>query len=325
MKAFLPYLLSCMLLAGCLPEDERINPRAPGDISTASVTMGSDYRTQVYYDLGTQAVVGTADKMDWDLALDADVSGSAIWLNPGRLMLAAPTGTSDIALVPALGSLAFRPDGADGLAAHTALAGWAQSPGQVWVIDRGYTVDGLPMDPVKVRFIRVDSVAYHLEWAPLSAPAATIRLTVPKRPGYNRVYLRLDAPGRIVDIEPAQADWDIQFTQYTERLFDGNDTIPYLVTGVLLNPYGVLAAVDSLVAFADIDRATAQAMPLVGLGNVIGYAWKAYNFDSGTFEVDATKTYVIQSTEGLHFKLRFTDFYAPDGQKGSPTFEFQRL
>lgn len=325
MKAILPYLLSATLLAGCLPEDARITPRAPGDITAASVTMGSDYRTQVYFDLGTPAIVGTADKMDWDLAFEASPSGTSIWLNSGRLMQAAPTGTQDMAAVPVMGNLGFRPDRADGLAAHTALAAWPQNPGQVWAIDRGYTAEGLPMDPVKVRFLGVDSTGYRLEWAPLHATGASASITVPKRNGYNRVYLDLDGQGQIADVEPAQTAWDIQFTQYTERLFDGNDTIPYLVTGVLLNPFVVTATVDSLLGFAAIDRATALAMPRTTASNAIGYAWKAYNFDTGTFEVNPTKTYVVESTEGLLFKLRFTDFYSAAGEKGSPQFEIQRL
>jgi hypothetical protein len=325
MRNTLLCLLLCAFCAGCLPEDERITPHEPGSLNQASVSMGSDYRTQVYYDLESAKMVASASKMDWDLAFDASAEGVTIWLNTGRLMQAAPTTASDFSLVPVLADLAFRPDAPDGHANKTALAGWENDMGRVWVIDRGYTIAGLPIPAMKVRLLDVDSTAYSLEMAPLSATTAAASWVIPKRAGYNRVYFSMDGQGSIRDIEPRQDAWDIHFTQYTERLFDGSDTIPYLVTGVLLNPYLVTAALDSLLDFEAIDRNLATTLPYSSAANTIGYSWKYFNFDTGTFLVDPTLTYLIQSTEGLLFKLRFTDFYDQNGVKGHPLFEFQRL
>lgn len=325
MKYLLISIVFTATFSGCLPEDERVQPRQPGTLTQGSVTMGSDYRTQVYYDLGTAAVVGTADKMAWDLAFDASPGGVAIWLNSGRVMQAAPTPTSDMHAVPLLAALHFRPDDTDGHAENSATAGWENDPGRVWVIDRGYTSSGLPIPPVKVRFLSVDSLAYRLEMAPWASPTATATWTISKRQGYNRVYLSLEGQGSIQEIEPRQDTWDIQFTQYTARLFDGTDTIPYLVTGVLHNPYMVNSALDTLIPFEAIDRQTAMTRARISDQDAIGYAWKAFDFDTGTYVVDPLRTYLIEDTEGLLYKLRFTDFYSADGQKGAPQFAFQRL
>lgn len=325
MRYLLIFTLLAVTCSACLPEDERVKPRQPGTLTQGKVTMGNDYRTQVFYDLGTAMVVGTADKMAWDLAFDASPQGVAIWLNSSRVMQAAPTQTSDMQVVPVLADLPFRPDASNGRAEYSAMAGWKNDPGRVWVIDRGYTSNGLPIPAVKVRFLSVDSSAYRLETAPLTAVATTATWTIPKRQGYNRVYLSLEGQGSIQEIEPRQDAWDIQFTQYTARLFDGTDTILYLVTGVLHNPYLVNAALDTLTPFAAIDRPAAMTIPRNSDQDVIGYAWKAFDFDTGTYVVDPLRTYLIEDTEGLLYKLRFTDFYSPDGQKGAPQFEFQRL
>jgi hypothetical protein len=57
--------------------------------------------------------------------------------------------------------------------------------------------------------------------------------------------------------------------------------------------------------------------------DVIGYDWKTFN-GSG-FETHPEQVYLVKTTEGLYYKLRFVDFYNSQGDKGTPTFEVQAL
>lgn len=59
--------------------------------------------------------------------------------------------------------------------------------------------------------------------------------------------------------------------------------------------------------------------------NNIGYSWKSYQFDVNKYVVDFEKIFIIKDQEGFYYKLRFIDFYDQGGNKGTPTFEFQRL
>ncbi len=56
--------------------------------------------------------------------------------------------------------------------------------------------------------------------------------------------------GKVMPIQPPDADWDICFTQYSTILFDDNGiATPYLVRGAFLNPDGTTAAADSVNSF----------------------------------------------------------------------------
>ena len=128
---------------------------------------------------------------------------------------------------------------------------------------------------------------------------------------------------QIVDVEPPKESWDLVFTQYTHAFID--PPVSYLVTGVLSNRYRVQVAVDrqknySEIAYGDI----ASYVFRVDL-NVIGFDWKEYDFDTGSYTVFPEINYVIKDSEGRHYKLHFTDFYDDTGEKGTPKFELQEL
>jgi hypothetical protein len=101
------------------------------------------------------------------------------------------------------------------------------------------------------------------------------------------------------------------------------------VNGVLLNDSLVMAAMDSVTSFVDIDREMAETFTLSQQKDTIGYQWKKVNGDvtSGniTYSVRSDWSYIIRDDKGLLYKLRFIDFYNNQGEKGYPTIEFQRL
>jgi hypothetical protein len=59
--------------------------------------------------------------------------------------------------------------------------------------------------------------------------------------------------------------------------------------------------------------------------DAIGYDWKAYNFDSGVYQVDTKKAFVLKDRKGFVYKFHFIDFYNNSGQKGAPKVEYQKL
>ena len=115
------------------------------------------------------------------------------------------------------------------------------------------------------------------------------------------------------------------FTRYRYIFYNTTPYTPYLVSGVLLNPQGIAAGLDSTKAFSEADVAFAQQLPLSTQRDEIGFNWKAYNFTTSTYETKQHFTYIIRDREGYYWKLRFLDFYNDQGEKGSPKFEFQRL
>ena len=103
------------------------------------------------------------------------------------------------------------------------------------------------------------------------------------------------------------------------------EAYPYLVTGVLINRNGVEVATDTLNNFADITFDMAQHMIYSSNLDAIGYDWKYYNFEAGSYTVTVGLNYIVKNRNGYLYKLRFVGFYNDLGQKGYPAIEYQQL
>ena len=124
-------------------------------------------------------------------------------------------------------------------------------------------------------------------------------------------------------IQPPSNYWDLLFTQYT-HLYSDTTTPAYLVTGVVLNSE-VLVAEDNSFSFEEINYSMIDQLNFTSNKDAIGFDWKEYNFDAGIYTVNSNFNYIIKDRQQRYFKLRFTDFYNSNGDKGCPTFEIQEL
>ena len=59
--------------------------------------------------------------------------------------------------------------------------------------------------------------------------------------------------------------------------------------------------------------------------DIIGFNWKTFDFDTQVYTINSSMNYIIQSENGIFYKLRFIDFYNNSGEKGYPKFEIQEL
>ena len=95
------------------------------------------------------------------------------------------------------------------------------------------------------------------------------------------------------------------------------------MVGVLLNPLSTQAGVDSTLAFEKIDISNVRSFKLNQKPDAIGYDWKEYI--GGLYSIQFEYNYIINTQKGSFHKMRFVDFYDSKGNKGTPTFEYQRL
>ncbi|NJN33060.1 MAG: hypothetical protein HC817_01210 [Saprospiraceae bacterium] len=189
---------------------------------------------------------------------------------------------------------------------------------QFW-IDKGYDINGELLGIAKIYIENATPTQYIVRYfSDISQSEKTLVIT--KDTTRNFMYLSF-TKNSLVDIEPPKQDWDLHFTQYIYTFT--NPYLPYLVTGVLINPYKTVVAVDSTVSFDVVDRNFAQKMPLKNSLDGIGYTWK--DFSDGFFTVKPKYVFIIKTQRGFFYKLRFIDFYDEKGTKGTCRFEYQRL
>ena len=319
-------------ISGCLKPELPLNPHQRGSVTEVEVTMESNYKYQVYFDFSTGAVAGQNLKMDWDLGFETGDKGHHIIVNSSKAMFAADAGAIDFYTLIDTTGMRFNWDAQNGDLDSTALSGWADLSGtqpvpskHVFVLNLGLKTTGLPVGLKKISIENYANGAYTLHWAELDNSNEDSLLIPASDTSFNFSFFSFKNGGDIVSIEPPKTSWDIVFTQYLRIFNVSGDTIPYLVTGVLLNPWKVEATADSSIAFDALDFSRISQFEFSNDRNLIGYDWKKYSFDLGQYAVNPDKIYVVRDPEGIYYKLHFIDFYDPNGNKGNPQFEFQKL
>jgi hypothetical protein len=292
-------------------------------------SQGSNYERQVFYDLQRNMEIRSNVISAWDLCFESFDSGGLIRLNSSKNMLAGNSHDTTFLQELAKGDLDMRFDSSDGHEDSTAIGTWFLQDGESWrslehvyLVDRGRDEINKKMGLQKVQFkangneILVrhansdnsGELVSLISWSDVSGP----------------VYFSFDSG--IVDIAPEAAEWSLLFSKYTTMLQtnEGED-YPYLVTGVLLNPSGVAAALDTIHEFDEIQLSDTIDLELTSRADVISYDWKYYNFNEGVYTIVPEFKYLIRDRDGFYYKLRFIDFYNDTGEKGYPKFEYIRL
>ncbi len=298
-----------------------VPPHEPGEVQTVQVRMGEDYRNSIHFSIVTGQVLRGHVKTTWDLGFAAQEGEYLIRLNGSKVMAAAATDALWLRDVSAATGADWKVDMPSGHPDSTAIGYWRD--GKVRLIDLGFSISGQPLGLAKMR-AEVAEGGHLLHFAPLASTDSSTVL-IPRDPTIKMVCVSLDGAGNIVPIEPHRDDWQLLFTQYTHIFIEEGEVIPYLVTGVLTNSATVQATRLDKADFASIDLEMAEALDYSPAANIIGYDWKTYSFDTGSFIIHSEISYVLRLADGTFYKLRFLDFYTQGGEKGAPLFEFQRL
>ena len=305
--------------SSCFKEETPIEPHLPGNVTTASVNLGSDYRHQVFFSLEHDSVVSSQLKYDWDLSFDAALGEQTIYLNSAKLMFAADfLSNVNSGKVDTTGYYLMRRWDASNTPDSIAIGNKFKAR-DTYILDLGFDQTGLPIGFKTLKILAADDQKYSIQYANLDGSDLR-QADILKDSSYNRVYFSFKT-NQQVTIEPHKHDWDIVFTQYIHTFY--TPYIPYLVTGAIINPNKTTTAADSSGIFNKINLSFTSSLNFTSAPEGIGFTWKAYG---GTdYTVKPYITYVIKDSKSVYYKLHFIDFYNKQGVKGNPTFEYQRL
>lgn len=325
-------LFFSILLSSCFKEDRPIKlPEAP-DSSVMSVFLGINYENQLFFNLEELGYV-QRDINDWDLAFDNITEKFKVVTNYGRDIFIAHTPFNNIEDLTSIETrqLEWLYDFPSGNIDSNAIGDWTNTYGNstpYFIVDMGR----LLAKELRYYFIKIESAdqeKYIVKHGNLNETENETTTVIPRNKMYNASYLNLRTQKLSVDFEPQATDWDIVFTRYRHIFYiDPNPDapFPYLVTGALLNPNNVQVAIDTAIGFQQIDLSYCQSLTYSSQQDIIGYAWKAFDFTvSFTYTINPNTSYIIKNHQGNYYKLRFLDFYDDNRQKGYPKFELQRV
>lgn len=323
-------LFLVLFLDSCFKKDSEVPMPDRGNVRVDTIEMTSSYQYQIYFRLDSGVVISQNERTRSDLAFECSPSGYHIRLNTADFMRIADVGERTFGLNIDTTGVKWKFDKSDGNPDSIATGQWFSvingdtvSNGHTWVLDLGRDTAGVSLGLRQVVFDSLKNGRYYFRYAPIRGGAITSGI-VNKEPSVNYMYYGIRQGGAL-PLEPPKTTYDLLFTQYTTLLFtSAGAAYPYLVTGVLSNPEGVKVSVDTIHAFSSIDLSLARTLIYTTAEDAIGYDWKVYSFDAGSYTVRTNLSYVLTDTRGYYYKLRFISFYRA-GVKGYPIIETQRL
>lgn len=317
-------LLLALSFTACEKEDTPVVLPQKGDTEHGIVEMGEDYKFQVFFDLQSGQVVHSSEINSWHLAFDCSADGFQVFMNGGADVFVDNTHETNFASVKTSideYSNEWQFDRPCGLADSAAIQDW-RDKNEVYVVrlNPTYTTDNIK----KVKLVSVTDKAYVIEYGSIEDETPKT-ISIPKDDSYNYSYFSFDNGGQVVQPDPPKDTWDVVFTRYRFIYYD-LDNFPYIVNGVLLNPYKTQGyAHDSTQTIETVNEADVPALPYTNHRDVIGFSWKEYDFDEGRYKIAKDNEYYIHTRNNNYWKLRFLDFYNAQNIKGSPSFEYVRI
>jgi hypothetical protein len=325
-------IIVSLALHSCFKKDEAVPVHPRGPVKTDTIAMTDTYKYQVYFDLASGRTVSTNVRTASDLGFEGSAEGWKIILNTSDFMKVADLGVIPFGQSHDTSGLKWKFDKSDGSADSLAFGKWFSiingdtvSLHHVYAVDRGVDNLGNPLGFYQLAFDSLKQGTYYFRVAQLSGLNVHSG-SVTKDPSVNYVWYSFASGGSVVNLEPPENAYDLLFTQYTTLLYTSlGEAYPYLVTGVLLNRNGVEAVKDSTHNFSTVTLQDVMNTPLTASLDAIGYDWKTFNFDAGSYTVRTNIFYVIRDKSGYFYKLRFVAYYNNLGEKGYPVIEYQAL
>ena len=285
-----------------------------------SVTMGSGYSNQVFYQLSTGNKT-IANAADWDLQFFSSLFSASIRVNSGfdvELYAAASSDTSNFTTATLdTSSLTILRDGYATWETDAFTSQATGHPNYGWGAYQGLgNLLGL-----KVYAIKLTSGVFKKIWIKEFKTSGTITFTVADLDGSNSFTKTISRSAysakrhfyydvendSIYDSEPGKTDWELVFRKYSDQAGPQY----YNVTGALTNDGLAIAQVNNT-SIADA-QANWNTHTYDSTINIIGYDWKSFNMGTFSWDITDSLSFIMKDYTGDVYQLVFT------GTSGSST------
>lgn len=312
------------------------NPTVAEGLQTQVFEMGESYSQQLFFDFESQQV-GSNAFGTWDLAVACNGTPHVIICGGKNVQFsAARMQNVEFLDVHSINrnSLDWRFDNPNGNIDSTAMCsafestpdGYYGIPNDVYIMDLGAD-SALDRRYVKIQFLNAIGGIYQFLWGYVYDSSQYYITKIQTKPEYNYAYFSF-AQRKLVQNEVFQSrNWDVVFTTYKEGIPDQNGLIyDYVIRGALINPNKIsVVQIDNTADFNTLNYIDALQLPFNKNWNEIGYDWKEYDQTAGRYTIVPNRFYVLKTTNGNYFKMRFVDFYDDQGRKGYPKMAWELL
>lgn len=315
-KAYL--LLIFVGLLSCRKEELPVKPFPRGGVQTMRIDLGQNYNNQIWFSFSKEEVVKVNSKFIWDIAF-SNTNDLIITLNTSKVMQAAFVENGDLSQ-NYNNVNNFKPDHPTGKPDSLAFYNWNNKNG-IYVVDLGFDNSGQSLGKLNFSVELLSDGDYKINYK-MSDETEIRQATIRKNTDYNYQYYSFSTH-KVVDVAPPKDQYDVVFTQYTNIFYE--PYMPYLVSGVLLNPFLVKAKTYNNDNFSSFNFENIDLQSLTNRNDIVGFDWKTYNIDEALYTTHSDKYFILQDVNLFYFKFRFLDFYDENGIIGRPLMEFAKI
>lgn len=299
-----------------------------------TVSTGALYANQVWYSLSNDEV-GSQPKDDWDLAIEISGFNSSIMVNTqkeGLTVYQTPFNWSQWSQFDTTGykqwNLLHNSDSLWDIGAlnktgtyNSSDLGWGTYDGTTHMINgtRLFLITSAS-GMMKLGVQNLANGAYTITYAKIDNSDSTT-FTVAKTDYTDRNFAYYTfATKALTNREPSNKTWDLTFTRYIYNNYPltGGGTMPYPVTGVLLNKKVKAAEVRNTYIPTTNDYTNQTFGPKI---SEIGSDWKA--FTGSTYMITDSLVFFVQDLSQNIWKVVMTGFAG--GSTGNYMFSKQKL
>ncbi|MCO6147601.1 HmuY family protein [Flavobacterium sp. NRK1] len=357
MKKLILLSFTFLTLAACSSDDNsKIDPVVPapssgtvfGSTENPLNVGGANQGNQVYIDLSGETALEIS-RDSWDLGFYSGTTPHVV-INGALGMAVKKLETTDITQVQvsdatvAIGTfnaenMAYvdNPTGDINSTAFGEIAS-NEASASVYLVNLGNSVptqkpdagsanvSGTPRGWKKVK-VWQDGNGYKLQFAAIDATTATT-VSIAKDAAYNHTFFNLTT-GVTVNVEPQKDKWDLNFTTFTNEVFDGTGGSAgayFYADFVVTNSK---AGVTAFKVEGDANAYAAFTLSDVTSGNytystdqrAIGADWR----DVFTHAVYNNVFFVVKDGESNIYKVKFISMVSTEGERGFPVFQYELL
>ncbi|MBA3647909.1 MAG: T9SS type A sorting domain-containing protein [Chitinophagales bacterium] len=290
---------------------------------TDSVTMGSGYSSQVYYQLSSQAKY-TIPYSAWDIGFITSLMSGAVISNPNTITVyRVPNldSTEYTSLTDTAGisnwRILYNSDTSWYTGAFNSTANVTNPFDFGWgIYDFNAHIvygDSLFMVKKDTSFIKLwikektGTGTYIMRYTYLDGTFDST-VTIDPYSNTDQNFILYNLQTTVTVSEPPSADWDILFNHYITTI---PGLGPYPVTGVQSN-IGVTVAKANKVDVNTVSY-TGYLNDFLNNLSAIGYDWKTFDPTTFTYTIEDSLVYFVQTRDGKIYSLRFTGFNSATG------------
>ena len=299
------------LLAAFSCDNNDPEPIPVPEIEEVTISMDAGYASEVFYSLAS-GEMHSSPRGSWDIAFSTNPMSSTVLLNEGMglELYTYPGGDVDAwATVDTAGMAQWTPmfnsdtswfnEAFDRHATGHPDYGWGlyNMQNHDVVGDSLFVIrlaDGSVSKLLIEKRAAMDN-SFTIRYGTIGEEGVSRVISCGEYAAKNFIYFSLSS-GEVIDQEPESDSWDLLFTRYHD------ESIPYIVTGVLTNDGRQVAEVRETVP-QEADPTMADFSSHI---SVIGSDWKEFDIGSISYTVAADRCYFVRDAEGSLYRLVFT-------------------